>query len=406
MDHTAQAKVSRNLEDHAGHDHSEHDDHVEGETQETSFTNATDGGDAHDDDSNKPWAEVIIASLIINLASISGLFGVVIAMASKKQDGTSRAKGLKFRANIIPSFACGALLATTVFLIIPESLQMILGHLESQVAGEDDDSHNGHDHRFLEEGDDHGDHGDFESAVAFRFGTCLLAGFLIPVVTGMFFPHYHELGHCDESVEAENPPKQEIEEKEEKDSIDQEIKTNFSCDGDCCQAEQEGHSAGDSRSPINYPLAGAILIGDFFHNFTDGIFVGTGFMLCTYDLAITIALATIYHEIAQEVADFYILTKHCHLKTSEALVLNFIGGLSVMMGGLVVLLVNVNSMVAGCILTIGGGVYVHNAAAECFPIAKASHDCLVDKLVCLFSFFIGAVPIGLVLLNHFHCGGH
>jgi zinc transporter ZupT len=68
---------------------------------------------------------------------------------------------------------------------------------------------------------------------------------------------------------------------------------------------------------INYSFAAGILLGDFFHNFADLILVGTAFTLCTYDLAVTISVATIYHEIAQEIAD--ILTKHCNLKTWVAL---------------------------------------------------------------------------------------
>jgi zinc transporter ZupT len=316
---------------------------------------------------------------------------------------------LKFSANVVPSFACGALLATTVFLIIPESLHMILGYLESQAGG---DAHAGNDHRFLQDDHEgHDEHEDFDSAVAWRFGTCLLVGFLIPVIVGMFFQHYHHaLEDCDVCQEEEIPKGKQLEEKlpEDSTSVDPETKTNFSCDDECCMGqkqESDEESPGRARSNINYPLAGAILIGDFFHNFADGIFVGTAFMLCSYDLAVTIALATIYHEIAQEVADFYVLTKHCNLKTWVALVLNFIGGLSVLIGALIVLAVDINSMISGCILAVGGGIYVHNAATECFPIAKASHDCMKDKIVCLFSFVIGAVPIGLVLLNHSHCGG-
>jgi zinc transporter ZupT len=65
-------------------------------------------------------------------------------------------------------------------------------------------------------------------------------------------------------------------------------------------------------------------------------------------LALTISIATIYHEIAQEIADFYVLTKHYNIKLHiMALCLNFLGGLSIMIGAIFILSFNIlNSMVS------------------------------------------------------------
>jgi zinc transporter ZupT len=360
----------------------------------TANTTATDDHD-DDDHDEKPWGKVIVASLIINLVSFSGLFFVVFGTFTRKHYGPSlKHKGWKFTSNIIPSFACGALLATTVFLIIPESLGMILSHLEGHSEedshtdydslAETGDDHDGHDHRFLQDDhDDHDEHEDFDSAVAWRFGACLLAGFLIPVITGMLVSGgEHKPKECD-VCEEDKIPNKLIDEGSPEDATDEAI---------------------DSSPVINYSLASSILMGDFFHNFADGIFVGTAFTLCDYDLAVTISLATIYHEIAQEIADFYILTKHCNLKIWVALLLNFFGGLSVLIGALLVLTVDINSMISGCILAVSAGVYVNIAATECLPRALETHDCRKDKIMSIISFFVGVVPIGLVLLNHLHCG--
>jgi zinc transporter ZupT len=414
----------------------------------TANTTATDDHD-DDDHDEKPWGKVIVASLIINLVSFSGLFFVVFGTFTRKHYGPSlKHKGWKFTSNIIPSFACGALLATTVFLIIPESLGMILSHLEGHSEedshtdydslAETGDDHDGHDHRFLQDDhDDHDEHEDFDSAVAWRFGTCLLAGFLIPVITGMLVSGgEHKPKECD-VCEEDKIPNKLIDEGSPEDATDPEGKTNVSCDEDCTHKQEcdetcnvkcdgdhvsqdhghddhdhkhehshPGHSdeSIDSSPVINYSLASSILMGDFFHNFADGIFVGTAFTLCSYDLAVTISVATIYHEIAQEIADFYILTKHCNLKIWVALLLNFLGGLSVLIGALLVLTVDITSMISGCILAVGAGVYVNIAATECLPRALETHDCRKDKIMSIISFFVGVVPIGLVLLNHLHCG--
>jgi zinc transporter ZupT len=424
------------------------------EAIETQAPNTTATDDHDDDDHEKPWGEVIVASLIINLVSFSGLFFVAFGTLTRKHYGSSlKYKGWKFTSNIIPSFACGALLATTAFLIIPESLGMILSHLESHSGeeshSEEADDHADHDRRFLEEEhDDHEDEEDFDSAVAWRFGTCLLAGFLIPIITGMLVSGgEHKPKEC-EICEEDKIPNKMINEGSPRDStaLDTEDKSNASCNEDCTHKQEcdetcnvkcdgdhvsqdhghdghddhahdhkhhmhehdhPGHSDEciDSSPVINYSLAAGILLGDFFHNFADGIFVGTAFTLCSHDLAVTISVATIYHEIAQEIADFYILTKHCNLKIWVALLLNFMGGLSVMIGALIVLAVDINGMISGCILAVGAGVYINIAATECLPRARETHDCRKDKIMSIISFFVGVVPIGLVLLNHLHCDG-
>ena len=55
-------------------------------------------------------------------------------------------------------------------------------------------------------------------------------------------------------------------------------------------------------------VLGGVLIGDFMHNFCDGIFMGTAFIHCSRSLAWSITVATIFHEIAQEFADYFVLT--------------------------------------------------------------------------------------------------
>jgi zinc transporter ZupT len=164
-------------------------------------------------------------------------------------------------------------------------------------------------HRFLQ--DDHEGHDehkeDFDSAVAWYFGTCPLVGFLIPVITGMLVSGgEHKPKECD-ICEEDKTPNKLINEGSPKNStsLDPEDKTNTSCDEDCthkrecdeicnikCDGDHvsqdhehshPGHSDEciDSSPVINYSLAAGILLGDFFHNFTDGIIVGTAFTLCT-----------------------------------------------------------------------------------------------------------------------------
>lgn len=112
------------------------------------------------------------------------------------------------------------------------------------------------------------------------------------------------------------------------------------------------------KKPINYKLASSILVGDAFHNFADGIFLGTAFSVCSNAVAYAILAATIYHELAQELADYFLLTTHVGLSPWVALALNFCSGLSVVLGVIIILALDVSQMATGCILAISAGVSV------------------------------------------------
>lgn len=303
---------------------------------------------------------------------------------------------------LIPMFACGALLATTFFLVLPEGLLLIQADFEG-------DGHEGHNHRrFLQEDEDHSG----ESASTWRFGTAILGGFLIPVVTHALFPHNHEDLH-DAGSEKSNvgcgdeKPVLGVGETGETDSTQREKAE----EQDSALAEEQTEDSSVS-APVktwrttNPSLMTSIFLGDFFHNFADGVFLGTAFLLCDRSLAITITAATIFHELAQEVADYFMLVHHCGMSRIGALALNFVCGLSIMLGGIVVLAAELSNSSIGVILCIGGGVYVHVAVADCLTTAKKHEKGRRQKAYGILAFITGVVPIGLVLLNHQHCGGH
>merc|ERR1711957_441774 len=132
-----------------------------------------------------------------------------------------------------------------------------------------------------------------------------------------------------------------------------------------------------------------------------GIFIGNGFMWCEPSLAYTLAATTLYHEFAQELADFCLLTNHCGFKVWEALVLNFLSGLSVLVGAVLIVSIEVPIEVTGTILAISAGVYIHIAGTECMPKIMSYQDGVEARkylLAAILCFMLGAIPIGLVLI--------
>jgi hypothetical protein len=269
------------------HDDEHDDEHDHGSEASSSFL------DDHDDhSSDKPWGEVIVASILINLVTLSGVIFVTGEMVAKhvfKRDVAHSKFYHAFTHNIIPSFACGALLATTVFLVLPESLYLITAHFAGGEEG-----HEGH--RFMEE-EDHDDHGGDGEAV-WRFGACIIAGFLLPVMTSMMFPHSHKAIEDDSHA---SPGTITLEETDKLRGVPEDVaveegipeekagalsasnatKNQLVKKTSNMTADSAGSSDGsdvggtnkDKTLPhaIDYSLAASIMAGDFFHNFAGTI---------------------------------------------------------------------------------------------------------------------------------------
>lgn len=174
---------------------------------------------------------------------------------------------------------------------------------------------------------------------------------------------------------------------------------------------KEAQNAIDLRAKSR--LIGAVVIGDFFHNLCDGFFMGAAFKGCGESFGWGVAAATILHEIPQELADFTVLiSPEVGLSKLVALIVNFVSGLSVLLGAIIILYSDVSDADIGLLLAFGGGVYIHIGAVDCMPKMYNSKFNLKERLGCFASFILGAVLIGLILIGHEHCvpggeeGGH
>jgi hypothetical protein len=155
----------------------------------------------------KPWGEVIGATLLVNMATFSGVIFLILSFSTRRMkhkiaaalywtadeevhenqhfecDGEDigdnisemHSKGLNI---IIPAFAAGALLSTVVFLIVPESLSLLNGAM-------------------IKEAGSHEDHAaEIDTGAAWRFGAGMLGGFMLPILLGALFPRSLE-HECD-----------------------------------------------------------------------------------------------------------------------------------------------------------------------------------------------------------------
>jgi hypothetical protein len=157
-------------EGHGDHDHDDHDDH---------------------DDKPNPWGAVIGGTLLVNLATILGV--IFLVPVCRKQTALKKS----ILDIIVPSFAAGALIATGLFLTIPESIVLIQSHIMEGMEEHDDHGDEGGEDHGDEHGDEHDDHGfEFYPGTIWRFASALLAGFLFPILMKALFPNHdhHEIG--------------------------------------------------------------------------------------------------------------------------------------------------------------------------------------------------------------------
>ncbi|EKX34937.1 hypothetical protein GUITHDRAFT_118871 [Guillardia theta CCMP2712] len=88
--------------------------------------------------------------------------------------------------------------------------------------------------------------------------------------------------------------------------------------------------------PVAWGRIGNILLGDFFHNFFDGVSTAIAFKYCGSGLGWVVVGAAVAHELPQELGDFVVLY-NSGMSIKWALISNFLSSLSACLGSIVIL---------------------------------------------------------------------
>jgi zinc transporter ZupT len=398
-------------------------------TESSSFnsSNTTSNGPSSDLSLTKPWGTVVLASFLVQMVSFIGIFIVIGTRFAQKL----RAGNFDTLFDIImPSFASGALMALTAFMILPEGIHLLQNSSQTvvQIAG---GSYPGRVEK--------------DGTSSWKFGVALIGGFLLPIVFSFIFPTLSDVVNIVESSEL---PALIVEQKDEEEQNEEQVyletpapislktmakdrKSSTTLDSECeaNECSHPSHQSESDKTPVdsqaavlsapsppheepkstrrNVPLMLSILLGKSFHNFCDGVFLGNAFVLCGSTIAWTMVAATIYHEMAVELAEFVLLTQVCGLSTWKALMFNFIIGSMIMTGACMILALNLPDDMTGVILTFAAGVFLNITAVECLPsvlgaLERRGHK-FKDRAIFAGFFVVGAVPIGLVLLTDSSC---
>jgi len=103
---------------------------------------------------------------------------------------------------------------------------------------------------------------------------------------------------------------------------------------DECEHEAHGHYHAHDHDPRHDSGRSGwmIVVGDSFHNFTDGVIIASAFLADT-KLGVVTAIAIVAHEIPQEIGDFVVLL-HSGFSKRRALMANALSGFAMVVGAL------------------------------------------------------------------------
>jgi zinc and cadmium transporter len=150
------------------------------------------------------------------------------------------------------------------------------------------------------------------------------------------------------------------------------------------------HVHEDSRAVASRTL---VLIGDGAHNFIDGIVIAASF-LASPSLGIATTVAVCAHEIPQEIADYAILVRG-KLTPRRALLLNFLSGLTSLLGVLVCFWLE-DLVVAhlSWFLTATAGMFIYIAASDLIP--ELHHPRYRGQWIYSAPFLLGIALMGIL----------
>ncbi len=148
-----------------------------------------------------------------------------------------------------------------------------------------------------------------------------------------------------------------------------------------------------------HPFAIMNLVGDFFHNFLDGLIIGASY-LASIPVGIATTIAVILHEIPQEIGDFGILL-HGGFSKNKALFFNFVTALSAVLGAVLsfILAARVENSLS-FLLPFAAGNFIYIAGADLIPELHKYEFTTKGSFLQLLAIILGiGIMIGLLFLE-------
>lgn len=149
-----------------------------------------------------------------------------------------------------------------------------------------------------------------------------------------------------------------------------------------------GHEFKDKEDDIK-GFAYLNLLGDFVHNFIDGMIIAASFAN-SVTVGVSAAIAVVFHELPQEMGDYGILV-YAGMERRRALILNFLASVSVVVGGVFgAFFIGAVENLEGYMVAFSAGAFIFLSASELIPEMQKEHDrgrALIQLLVLILGMF-------------------
>lgn len=133
-----------------------------------------------------------------------------------------------------------------------------------------------------------------------------------------------------------------------------------------------GHEFGHEEE-ITKDFAYLNLLGDFIHNFIDGMIIAASFVN-SVTVGVAAAIAVIFHELPQEMGDYGILV-YAGIERRRALILNSLAAASVIVGGIFgSFFIGMVENLEGYMVAFSAGAFIFLSASELIPEMHEEHD--------------------------------
>lgn len=147
----------------------------------------------------------------------------------------------------------------------------------------------------------------------------------------------------------------------------------------------------DHKHPFSY----IILFGDAVHNFIDGLIIAASFLV-SIPVGIATTVAVVFHEIPHEMGNFGSLL-YAGFSRSKAIFYNFLSALTSILGALIVLIINFDTVqVTKFLIPFAAGGFIYVASADLIPEIHKNVE--VKKSAFQLIFFVAGIGVMLSLL--------
>jgi zinc and cadmium transporter len=152
-----------------------------------------------------------------------------------------------------------------------------------------------------------------------------------------------------------------------------------------------GHEFEHGDEKLTKGFAYLNLMGDFIHNFIDGMIIAAAF-INGFVVGLTAAVAVLFHELPQEMGDYGILV-YAGVERRKALLLNFLAAVSVVVGGAFgsLFIASVEEL-GGWMVAFSAGAFLFLSASELIP-EMLKEDDRVRSVIQLAILVLGMLTI-------------